>query len=105
VNTVFESKLPDVGTTIFTVMSRLANECGAINLSQGFPDFDGTELGQGRLQFFPDPASDIFAGGIFQSWNVVQVVVVQLIVDGFEALFQFRKIHDPAGRLRRVPAH
>jgi methionine aminotransferase len=34
------SKLPRVGTTIFTVMSRLAAECGAINLSQGFPDFD-----------------------------------------------------------------
>jgi len=34
------SKLPRVGITIFTVMSRLAQECGAINLSQGFPDFD-----------------------------------------------------------------
>ncbi len=34
------SKLPSVGTTIFTVMSRLAAEVGAINLSQGFPDFD-----------------------------------------------------------------
>src|SRR5512137_1773119 len=34
-----ESRLPGVGTTIFTVMSRLATECGAINLSQGFPDF------------------------------------------------------------------
>ncbi len=34
------SKLPDVGTTIFTVMSRLAQEHDAINLSQGFPDFD-----------------------------------------------------------------
>lgn len=34
------SKLPDVGTTIFTVMSRLATEHGAINLSQGFPDFE-----------------------------------------------------------------
>jgi methionine aminotransferase len=34
------SKLPHVGTTIFTVMSRLAQEHGAINLSQGFPDFD-----------------------------------------------------------------
>jgi len=33
------SKLPDVGTTIFTVMSKLANEYGAINLSQGFPNF------------------------------------------------------------------
>ncbi len=35
-----DSKLPRVGTTIFTVMSRLAAEHKAINLSQGFPDFD-----------------------------------------------------------------
>jgi len=35
-----QSKLPAVGTTIFTVMSRLASDLGAINLSQGFPDFD-----------------------------------------------------------------
>ena len=34
-----KSKLPEVGVTIFSVMSRLANEHGAINLSQGFPDF------------------------------------------------------------------
>ncbi len=33
--------LADIGTTIFTVMSRLAQECGALNLSQGFPDFAG----------------------------------------------------------------
>jgi len=33
------SKLPNVGTTIFTVMSQLANDTGAINLSQGFPSF------------------------------------------------------------------
>ena len=35
-----QSKLPDVGITIFTVMSALAAEHAAINLSQGFPDFD-----------------------------------------------------------------
>lgn len=34
-----QSKLPKVGTTIFTVMSALAREHNAINLSQGFPDF------------------------------------------------------------------
>lgn len=34
------SKLPNVGTTIFTVMSTLARKHNAINLSQGFPDFD-----------------------------------------------------------------
>jgi methionine transaminase len=35
-----ETKLPAVGTTIFTVMSTLAAEKGAVNLGQGFPDFD-----------------------------------------------------------------
>jgi methionine transaminase len=35
------SRLPKVGTTIFTVMSALATERGAVNLGQGFPDFEG----------------------------------------------------------------
>ena len=35
----FQSKLPDVGITIFTIMSRLAADHKAVNLSQGFPDF------------------------------------------------------------------
>jgi methionine transaminase len=56
------SKLPQVGTTIFTVMSKLAAECGAINLSQGFPDFqaepalfDAVEraMREGRNQYPP----------------------------------------------------
>ena len=34
------SRLPNVGTTIFTVMSALAQQHGAVNLGQGFPDFD-----------------------------------------------------------------
>ncbi len=38
-NSIF-SKLPKVGTTIFTKMSELSNQHGALNLSQGFPDFD-----------------------------------------------------------------
>jgi methionine aminotransferase len=51
-----------VGTTIFTVMSRLAAECGAINLSQGFPDFDcdpalvdavARHMREGRNQYAP----------------------------------------------------
>jgi methionine aminotransferase len=36
---LFASKLPDVGTTIFTVMSRRALEEGALNIGQGFPDY------------------------------------------------------------------
>jgi methionine aminotransferase len=60
--THIESKLPRVGTTIFTVMSRLAAECGAINLSQGFPDFDpparlvdlvAAHMRAGRNQYAP----------------------------------------------------
>jgi methionine aminotransferase len=38
--TTITSKLPSVGTTIFTTMSALAAEVGAINLSQGFPDYE-----------------------------------------------------------------
>jgi methionine transaminase len=58
------SKLPNVGTTIFTVMSQLAAEHGAINLSQGFPDFDGPpellervvhHLQHGHNQYAPMP--------------------------------------------------
>jgi methionine aminotransferase len=56
------SRLPDVGVSIFTVMTRLANERGAINLSQGFPDFDCAPelvalvrewLGRGQNQYAP----------------------------------------------------
>ncbi len=38
--TQIHTKLPKVGTTIFTVMSALATETGAVNLGQGFPDFN-----------------------------------------------------------------
>jgi methionine aminotransferase len=57
-----ETKLPSVGTTIFTVMSRLAADLGAINLSQGFPDFDcdpalidavARHMRDGRNQYAP----------------------------------------------------
>jgi methionine aminotransferase len=37
------SKLPEVGTTIFTVMSQLAAQHKAVNLGQGFPDFEGPQ--------------------------------------------------------------
>lgn len=46
------SKLPDVGTTIFTVMSELARKEGALNLSQGFPDFDGPARLLDRVQHY-----------------------------------------------------
>ncbi len=50
--TLGPSKLPQVGTTIFTVMSQLAAEHGALNLSQGFPDFDGPEKLRERVAHY-----------------------------------------------------
>jgi methionine aminotransferase len=61
-DTFHRSKLPDVGTTIFTVMSRRARELGALNLGQGFPDYDidprltdlvATAMTQGHNQYAP----------------------------------------------------
>jgi methionine aminotransferase len=46
-----DSKLPDVGTTIFTVMSQLAIDCDAINLSQGFPGFEPPAALTDRIAF------------------------------------------------------
>jgi methionine aminotransferase len=47
----FKSKLPDVGTTIFTVMSRRALEEGALNIGQGFPDYPiDPKLGQSLVE-------------------------------------------------------
>lgn len=46
-----QSKLPGLGTTIFTQMSALAQQYKAINLSQGFPDFDGPDYLQQRLAY------------------------------------------------------
>ena len=46
------SKLPDVGTTIFSVMSNMASEYDAINLSQGYPDFDVPAVLAERLNHY-----------------------------------------------------
>jgi len=60
--TAIISKLPQTGTTIFTVMSALAQQVGAINLSQGFPDFNtspeliklvNTAMKKGHNQYAP----------------------------------------------------
>jgi methionine aminotransferase len=59
---LFRSKLPDVGTTIFTVMSRRAQEEHALNIGQGFPDYPldprlpalvGEAMAEGHNQYAP----------------------------------------------------
>lgn len=56
-----ESKLPALGTTIFTQMSALAQQHNAINLSQGFPDFDGPRYLQERLAYHVSQGANQYA--------------------------------------------
>ena len=72
-----KSKLPNVGTTIFTVMSKLAADLGAINLSQGFPDFDcdpalvdavARHMREGRNQYAPMQGVPVLRQAIAQEY-------------------------------------
>ncbi len=69
----FHSRLPHVGTTIFTVMSALATEHKAVNLGQGFPDFDcdpklvdgvATAMRKGHNQYPPMPGVPVLREAI-----------------------------------------
>jgi methionine transaminase len=60
-NRTIDSKLPSIGTTIFTVMSQMASECGAINLAQGFPSFDPPAALRDRIQFHINNGANQYA--------------------------------------------
>ena len=96
------SKLPGVGTTIFTVMSRLAAEHGAINLGQGFPDFQPPErllalvaehLAAGRNQYAPMAGLPALCEAIAadagrrHGWAVDAAREITVTAGGTEALF------------------
>ncbi|HCZ34445.1 MAG TPA: aminotransferase [Cytophagales bacterium] len=96
------SRLPDVGTSIFTVMSRMALEHGAINLSQGFPDFPVSEeivdliykyLKAGHNQYAPMPGTpalrQAIAEVVAQTYNRSTdfETEVTITAGGTEALF------------------
>ncbi|MDZ4745956.1 MAG: methionine aminotransferase [bacterium] len=79
------SKLPDVGTTIFTVMTNLANEHGAINLAQGFPDYPApleliehlaTAARGGHNQYAPMRGLPSLCAAIAEKYNIVHDVSV-----------------------------
>jgi methionine aminotransferase len=68
-----ESKIPDVGTSIFTVMSKMALDHQAINLSQGFPDFMVDDaivqlvhryMNEGHNQYAPMPGTPALRNAI-----------------------------------------
>ncbi len=76
-----ESKLPQVGTTIFTVMSALALECKAVNLGQGFPDFDCDPK-------LVDAVTDAMRKGLNQYPSMLGVLELrQAIADKIERLY------------------
>lgn len=77
-----QSRLPDVGTSIFAIMSGMANEYGAINLSQGFPDFNidpkiielvHQNMLKGNNQYAPMPGvpalRNVIADVVFNSYQ------------------------------------
>jgi len=96
------SKLPRVGTTIFTVMSRLAAETGAINLGQGFPDFEpparlrelvGRHLAAGHNQYAPMAGLPALAEAVAEEaarrhgWRIDPAAEVTVTAGGTEAIF------------------
>jgi methionine aminotransferase len=97
-----ESRLPEVGTTIFAIMSKMAMEHGAINLSQGFPDFpvDKTLIDliharmlEGQNQYAPMPGvpalRNIIAEVISKTYShtIDPETEVTITAGGTEALF------------------
>lgn len=98
----FRSKLPEVGTTIFTVMSRMASDFGAINLSQGFPDFPMDKRLTGLVARYMDEDYNQYApmaglpelldtlggvvGGTYR-YNVDAETEITVTAGGTEALF------------------
>ncbi|MDZ5460238.1 pyridoxal phosphate-dependent aminotransferase [Azohydromonas lata] len=79
-----QSRLPQVGTTIFTVMSALAQAHGAVNLGQGFPDFEGDP----RLV---DAVAEAMRGGLNQYPPMAGVPALRTaIADKVQALYGHR---------------
>ena len=58
---MLRNKLPGTGTTIFTVMTKMAQEVDAINLAQGFPDYDGPQALRERVCYHMDHGRNQYA--------------------------------------------
>ena len=79
------SKLPNAQTSIFAVMTKMANECGAINLAQGFPDFDVAPdlidrihhyMKKGLNQYAPMPGVPVLREAIADKINATYEVAI-----------------------------
>ena len=85
------SRLPEVGTTIFTVMSALATEKGAVNLGQGFPDFHCDPA-------LVDAVTDAMRSGLNQYPPMTGIPALrEVIADKVEAIYGHR--YNPASEI------
>jgi methionine aminotransferase len=97
-----QSRLPDIGTSIFAIMSKMATEHGAINLSQGFPDFQVDTvlidlihrfMKEGHNQYAPMPGMPalrtVIADVILKTYNraVNPETEITITAGGTQALF------------------
>lgn len=97
-----QSRLPDLGTSIFSVMSKMALENNAINLSQGFPDFNVSEelielihhqMKAGHNQYAPMPGvpalRNVIANVINQTYQhlIDEESEITITAGGTEAIF------------------
>lgn len=97
-----QSRLPDIGTSIFAIMSKMATEHGAINLSQGFPDFQVDPvlinlihryMKEGHNQYAPMPGvpalRTVIADVILKTYNraVNPETEITITAGGTQALF------------------
>ena len=57
------------------------------------------------MQPLPYPAREMFAGWVGKPFDLVQIVMVKLIVEGLKSLFDVAKVHHPAGFWANRPAH
>ena len=59
-------------------------------------EFDAAEQGQQGLDLFPDPNGDVFGGRVFQSGDIIDQPVIQLVNNSVHDIFEFFEVHDPA---------
>ncbi len=77
---MLRNKLPGKGTTIFTIMTKMAQDHGAINLSQGFPDFDGPPALRERVAYHMNHGHNQYAplAGVPELREQIAVKVLDL---------------------------
>ncbi len=71
----------------------------------GLANHDPAQAGEIADQPLPDPARQVFASWIFQTRDVVEIMVIELIEQGLERFFEIGEIHDPAAVATGIAGH